>query len=243
MPEHRLDLRRLDADAGFTRPWSPESGSGGGDAQRGGLLGKHHAVGTGESSGLLQRRCSARRRHREAEVSAEAPPRGELRGLRERIDDGASGRNAAARVAEAPEPRQGRRQGLRGAVACPQAHRRASTRGNGPRVEMKVGDRERGACHRPTSGTRGCPHLSRCSDRTYEHHQTNDEATTHQANLPRAAARVPIRNTMPLLLSIAIIVLAGLAASVPELESEPMASLSSGATNRPAILSPRMISG
>ncbi len=45
-----------------------------GDAQRGGLLGEHHAAGTGEPSGLLQRRCSARRRHREAEVSAEAPP-------------------------------------------------------------------------------------------------------------------------------------------------------------------------
>ena len=154
-------------------------------------------------------RRTPRRRHREAEVSAEAPPRGELRGLRERIDDGASGRNAAARVAEAPEPRQGRRLGLRGAVACPQAHRRASTRGNGPRAETKAGDRERGACHPPTSGTRGCSHLSRCSDRTYEQHQTNEEATTHHAKLLGAAARVPIGNTMPLLLYIAIIVLAG----------------------------------
>src|SRR5436309_13593041 len=192
-----------------TGAWSPESATGGGDAQRGGLLGEHHAAGTGESSGLLQRRCSARRRHREAEVSAEAPPRGELRGLRERIDDGASSRNAAPRVAEAPEPRQGRRLGLRGAVACRQAHRRASTRGNGPRAETKAGDRERGACHPPTSGTRGCPHLSRCSDRTYEQHQTNEDAPTQHANLLRRAARVPIRNTMPLLLSIAIIVLAG----------------------------------
>src|SRR5438876_10898069 len=49
--------------------------------------------------------------------------------------------------------------------------------------------------------------------------------------------------TVPLLLSRAIIVLAGLAASVPELQSEPMASLSCGATNRPANTSPRMISG
>src|SRR5437016_11702069 len=191
-----------------TGAWSPESASGG-DAQRGGLLGEHPAAGSGEPSGLLQRRCRARRRHREAEVSAEAPPRGELRGLRERIDDGASGRNAAARVAEAPEPRQGSRLGLRGAVACPQAHRRASTRGNGPRAETKAGDRERGACYPPTSGTRGCSHLSRCSDRTYKQHQTTEEATTHHAKLLRAAARVPIGNTMPLLLSIAIIVLAG----------------------------------
>ena len=142
-------------------------------------------------------RRTPRRRHREAELSAEAPPRGELRGLRERIDDRAPGRNAAARVAETPEPRQGRRLGLRGAVACPQAHRRASTRGNGPRVEMKAGDRERGACHRPTSGTRGYPNLSRCSDRTYEQHQTNEEATTHHATLPRAAARVPFRTRSP----------------------------------------------
>src|SRR5438477_1620532 len=34
------------------------------------------------------------------------------------------------------------------------------------------------------------PHLSRCSDRTYEQHQTNEEATTHHANLLGAAARV-----------------------------------------------------
>src|SRR5437867_7716904 len=164
-----------------TGAWSPESATGGGDAKRGGLLGEHHAAGTGEPSGLLQRRCRARRRHREAEMSAEAPPRGELRGLRERIDDGASGRNAAARVAEAPEPRQGRRLGLRGAVACPQAHRRASTRGNGPRVEMKAGDRDRGACHRPTSGTRDYP---RCRDRTDEQYEANEEATTHHTILP-----------------------------------------------------------
>jgi len=178
-------------------PGRQKSGTGGGDAQRGGLLGEHHAAGTGEPSGLLQRRCSARRRHREAEVNADPPPRGELRGLRERIDDGAPGRNATARVAEAPEPRHGRRLGLRGAVACPQAHRRASTRGNGPRVEMKAGDRDRGACHRPTSGTRGCPHLSRCSDRTYEQRQTNEESMTHHAHLPRAAARLPIRIRSP----------------------------------------------
>src|SRR5438093_9132792 len=195
-----------------TGAWSPESATGGGDAQRGGLLCEHHADGTGEPSGRLQRRCRATHRTREAEVTARPPPRGELRGLRERIDDGASGRNAAARVAEAPEPRQGRRLGLRGAGACPQAHRRASTRGNGPRAETKAGDRERGACHPPTSGTRGCPHLSRCSDRTYEQHQTNEDAPTQHANLLRRAARVPICNTMPLLLSMAIIVLVGLAA-------------------------------
>src|SRR5438132_10195899 len=65
-----------------TGAWSPASATGGGDAQRGGLLGEHHAAGTGEPSGLLQRRCRAR--HREADVSAEAPPRGELRGLRPR---------------------------------------------------------------------------------------------------------------------------------------------------------------
>jgi len=47
-------------------------------------FGEHHAAGTGEPSGLLQRRCRARRQHREADVSAEAPPRGELRGLRPR---------------------------------------------------------------------------------------------------------------------------------------------------------------
>ena len=67
-----------------TGAWSPASATGGGDAQRGGLLGEHHAAGTGEPSGLLQRRCRARRQHREADVSAEAPPRGELRGLRPR---------------------------------------------------------------------------------------------------------------------------------------------------------------
>src|SRR5438552_12198016 len=102
-------------------PGRQKSGTGGGDAQRGGLLGEHHAAGTGEPSGLLQRRCSARRRHREAEVNADPPPRGELRGLRERIDDGAPGRNATRLVIATVVHAIGRRAAPEAAPTSPAA--------------------------------------------------------------------------------------------------------------------------
>jgi len=178
---------------------------------------------TGESSGLLQQRC-VHAADREAEVSAEAP-RGRTRGLRERsMTAHPAGmpplaslkRPSHVRVADWACVVQLRARGAR------RFHR---GNGRGRKRRLVIASVVHAIRRRAALEAAPISPLQRSHLRATPDGRRSDDASRKPS---WSTARVPIRNTMPLLLSIAIIVLAGLAASVPELQSEPMSSLSSG---------------